>query len=149
MLWHKTAKNGHDYFYIFLTDKTSLKADREDWGEGGGKLINPSRDPLAPVNNACRDPLAPVNSSTKDSPNPSKLTNAYQDQPGISRTHLGSTRDALGTRSATFSFIPQESQGPTPKGTRPPGELIELQSPSDSITHTGAIQISRFHPPNL
>ena len=48
-----------------------------------------------------------------------KLTKAYQDQPGISRTHLGNTRDALGTRRTIFSFIPQESQGPITKGTRP------------------------------
>ena len=28
-----------------------------------------------------------------------------------------------------------------------PGPLIELQGPSDRITHAGAIQISRFGPP--
>ena len=33
----------------------------------------------------------------------------------------------------------------TTKGTpRTPGALIELQGPSDRITHAGAIQISRF-----
>ena len=26
------------------TDKTSLKADREDWGEGGGLLLAPQLD---------------------------------------------------------------------------------------------------------
>ena len=33
-----------------------------------------------------------------------KLTKAYQDPPGISRTHLGSTRDALGTRKTTTTL---------------------------------------------
>ena len=46
-----------------------------------------------------------------------------------------------------------EKSSANPKGTprpRPIGGLLELQSPSDRITHTGAIEISRSDsPPNL
>ena len=81
-----------------------------------------------------------------------KLSKACQDPPGASRTHPGSTRDAPGARRTTFYFISQESQAPTPRArTSPspsPGALIELQSPSDGITHAGTIEISRLsHPP--
>ena len=50
-----------------------------------------------------------------------KLTKPYQDPPGDSRTHPGSTRDAPGARRTTFYFISQQSQAPTPRaGPDPP-----------------------------
>ena len=73
-----------------------------------------------------------------------KLTKASQDPPGISRTHLGSTRDALGALGTTFDSVRKKvkhhHQGHAPD----PRALIELQGPSDRITHAGTNQISRF-----
>ena len=104
-------------------------------------LLENPKGPLAPGG-----PAGPLGTGVQrqDSQNPSKLSEACQDPPGASRTHPGSTRDAPGAPRTTFYFISQQNQAPTPRARPGPGALIELQSPSDRITHTGAIEISWF-----
>ena len=71
------------------------------------------------------------------------LPEQKQNIQNTSRQHQRFSRNS----QKDFFIHSLRKSSPSPKGTRPPGGLIELQSPSDSITHTGAIQISRFNPP--
>ena len=116
------------------TDKTSLKADREDWGVSGT-----------------------IGDGGSGSQNPCKnLTKAYQEPPGASRTHVGSTRNALGPLGTTFSthlnifqIIVPEKQPTNPRARPSPrrGPLSSLRIPSLRITHAGAVEISRSDSP--
>ena len=113
------------------TDKTNLKADREDWGEGGSRQT------------------APVNSDTKETNeilNPfkikGKLINSpelIQEPPRMIQDLTEPFFDYFATKSNTNTSPHRHSDTPPE-----PGALIEVQSPSEGITHAGSIKFSRF-----
>jgi len=61
------------------------------------------------------------------------------------RTHPGSTRDGPSSRRTTFHSISHKTnQAPKSKGHAPPPRSTNQRiNPSDTITHTGTIKISR------
>ena len=69
-----------------------------------------------------------------------KLFNTHQNS---SRDHQGSSRIS---QNHFLIHVATKSNTLNPKGTaeRHPGGLIEVQSPSEGITHAGPIKISRF-----
>ena len=86
------------YYAMIYTDKTSLKADREDWGEGGGlEFTNRSRAMSLAVLKHCKSqtkpklpgPLAPGGSSAEIHQNPrkkqQKLTRTHQETPELTQ----------------------------------------------------------------
>jgi hypothetical protein len=119
-----------------------------DWhtGLGGrGSLKTPAKHE---ENESQRDQRNRGTSGTKQTneiPKTHRKTN--ESLPIPIRTHPRTTRDASSPRRTIFYTISQNKVKHQPKRARAPGALIELQSPSDRITHTGTIKISRSDSP--
>ena len=117
-----------------ITNKSSLKADREVWGEGGGTIedAGPNPQPSRPF------PLKNLTKHTRELGNTQKdaqLTYEHEASVRCLSAHLR-TR-SIGQKSQ----LKHRAQGHA-SPTRTEG-IISLRTPSDRITHTGTIDISR------
>jgi len=145
------------------TDKTSLKADREVWGGGGGltwnhfdftsiSLWHPLKPPQITVKTEGPSRTAPGDQRHQGNQRNPKIIRKTKDSLSIPlRTHAGSTREAPSSRRTTFYLISQTKSRERPKGRAAPHRSTnDNKKPSDRITHAGTIQISRLSkPPNL
>ena len=122
-----------------ITDKTSLKADREDWG--GVPSIPPQNRGKTKASGTTgtggpegpRKPTNPLNPAKIRG----KLINTHQN---CFRNHQGSS--TISQNHFLIHFATKSNTNPKGHGTT--GALIEVQSPSEGITHAGPIKISRF-----
>ena len=95
------------YTLINCTDKTSLKADREDWGEGEGDFELTLKAKLAGTTapGISGDIGTGGSSATNHKKTKVNHEKPHQNSSGVSRTHPASTTDAPRSRRTTFQTI--------------------------------------------
>jgi hypothetical protein len=91
-LWTSQSHNEYVYCLLCITDKTSLKADREDWGGGSLKPPQNIRKTNASGTIGTGGPAAPRNQRNPKNPSKIKVKHIINTHHNSSRNHQGSSR---------------------------------------------------------
>ena len=115
---------------MYNTDKTSLKADREDWGEGEGDITLKAKLAGTTAPGSSGDIGTGGSSATNHKKTKVNHEKPHQNSSGVSRTHPASTTDAPRSRRTTFqtisstftstNYTPTTRAGPTTNRTPEP-----------------------------